>query len=716
MRATVALLLSLIPFNLFAAGRPIAPRPIVPAPYTIRMASTAFAAGRFLSVWIYDTHDAGAHIVGVFSDGEGRRISPEWFPILTSVQPQWLQLVGTGDSYVLFWRGQANLTHMAEIDAQGRVTRHIETEAETDYGSAIAWNGTYFITVNPDVQQSEAAIFDRDGRIVRRELLESAYHVSIVPLADGFLTFGATWGGLFAQHVSAAGDRAARWKLDDGSGTTSGSIPKNIRAIATPGGDVLAVWIRGRFDSAQDLKSVVFRDGAPLPSRVILHSTDVVPLHLTAVDGGYRLIGASSAALARLSLDRDGAPRGGFTPVAGASSGGAFAEGDGTTLVLSAASRVTTTAIPRDGDARAEVVSLAPARQTDPVVSAAGGNFVAAWTESSADATFIRTAFLAPWGETLSSATVLENAALDARRLTWNGSELLLIARRGDSLLGLRLSRTGLPVDDTPFAIGQTDPPSSSASSVVWAGDRWIVAWSRNQRLFTAEVPASGAAGPARELTADSHPPAGWSQWRRSPSLAASGSDVVIVWNEQQEEIVETPFPVIGNRDVRAYVFAARLGDAEATVIARDAYHTAAASSGSELLVVAGGRTFVVRGKDVLSRALFHDPYGILSDVVWDGGEFVVASRYGGFQPYLAVHRLDRNGVPVSARFTPVLFPDFSRDVPPSIAAERWASAIVALHEVSAPGDTQQVVSFLERELQPLVEPPPVPRRRSTRH
>src|SRR5204863_388488 len=116
----------LFALRLFAAGHPIAPRPLVAAPYPIRTGSTAFASGRFLSAWVYDTRGAGAHIVGVFSDRDGKRISPAWFTIVTAIDPPaYLQLVATGDTYTLLWWSSATPLHIVSVDSNGAPARAV---------------------------------------------------------------------------------------------------------------------------------------------------------------------------------------------------------------------------------------------------------------------------------------------------------------------------------------------------------------------------------------------------------------------------------------------------------------------------------------------------------------------------------------------------------------------------------------------------------------
>ena len=65
----------------------------------------------------------GTHLMGAFSDASGRRITTVAFPIVRSFRGRALQLVGTGDSYALFWKDWLDRTYLTDIDLNGQVTR-----------------------------------------------------------------------------------------------------------------------------------------------------------------------------------------------------------------------------------------------------------------------------------------------------------------------------------------------------------------------------------------------------------------------------------------------------------------------------------------------------------------------------------------------------------------------------------------------------------------
>lgn len=705
MRLILPVLLTL---HLFAAGHPIAPRPFVTAPYPIRIGSTAFASGRFLSVWVYDTRGAGAHIVGMFSDRDGKRISPAWFPIVTSIDPSaFLQLVATNDTYRLFWWSSTTPLHIVNVDANGVATRDVTTSLKLTFASFLAWNGTHFIEVTPNLTVGEAVIFDRNGAILRREPIASSYHVHAAPSGDGFLTFAAGFNGLFAQRVTVSG-ASPRWKMDDGSGLADGYRPSSVKSRAMPNGNILAVWIGMQYKQTSRLKSALVLGDEIWSTRTVL-TRNVVPLDVVALNDRERvLLSESPSVIEPTSLEYIDLNTNEIHPIPMDRALGptAIASNGDTTLVLnsnpenfSTTSRVTTIAIASNGDAKTDVVSLAPARQRDPVLL----DNLALWTESSADAASIRMALLG----TPTTATVLENASLDMRRLAPNGSQILLLARRGTQLLGLRIKNNGERFDREPFVIGESD--WSDPSTAVWTGDRWIVAWTNHLRAFTAEVGPTAVVGPPRELTVATPLPDEWTRSRSSPSLAYNGQDVVIVWNETQYE-PRSPIPEIFPA-THLYAFAALLKGGEPVELARESPRHNVASDGANFLAIIGTTAIVLRADATglhadPPRTLFEHPYLAASDMLWNGSEYVLASRYGPFSKDLTVRHLDRNGVPLlPPLYTSVAAPDFATLRSPSIAS----TATIALHEVAIPGDTQQAVTYLERDMGPLPAPPRAP-------
>ena len=80
MRRLAALLL--VALSAFGAGRALAPSGSGPTANFTFAATSAYARGRFLTVWKESMGLLGAPIMGILHDANGRRISTRAFPLL----------------------------------------------------------------------------------------------------------------------------------------------------------------------------------------------------------------------------------------------------------------------------------------------------------------------------------------------------------------------------------------------------------------------------------------------------------------------------------------------------------------------------------------------------------------------------------------------------------------------------------------------------------
>lgn len=708
MRTLLALVLSLVALDLAGSGREIAPRPLVPAAYNIGRVSTAFAADRFLTAWPF-----GTSVVGVFSDADGRRISDAWFPLVHDERGiTSMQLVGTGDSWALFWQNGIGTTHrMAHIDADGKLTRIISFEIPQRPVAPIVWNGTHFMTVT---EAADAVIFDRDGTVLRLAKLESADYRTVAAAGSGFAAM-STISGITAQRVDAGGVSPRI----DVERVFSVPRPHSLVTAQNDAGDVLAIWALG----PDGVKSAFLRRDGSVTEAIQLpidERQNIRPLHLVPTDGGFRLFFTTDDGLDKprtlrtVLLDRNGAASGsGSTAIVTFSTVSSppmsIASSDALTLFalpseFGPTTPVRSIAVPHDGRApREEVLSIAPARQSDPAIVAASGRYLAVFTQWSGLEPSARAVVLTPAAEPIANTTVAPTVGpVD---LASNGNEVLAIGMRDRRLTGARITRNGIRVDREPLLIAE----DATSAAVTWAGNRWIVAWNTERRIFTVEVSLEGKVSAPRALQAA---PTDTDTTIADVALAFDGRNVLVVWHEPAPGgcVPEACPPP----SVRNAIFAARLDDAAATIIAEGPGHEAVASNGREFAVLRGGEVIFVRiaGGAIVAeapRTILDYPRGIRGDITWDGSEYVVALRYGVYRSHLAVHRIASGGFATSPpRHTEVLPAEFTGVARPGIAAERGSSAVIVLHE-NAPADPARVVAHLEHELQPRPAPPAAP-------
>ncbi|MEA2464269.1 MAG: hypothetical protein QOJ98_2016, partial [Acidobacteriota bacterium] len=286
MRNLLLLLFSLTTLSAGAAGRELAPRTIAPTPYAKAEAHTAFAGGRFLTVWREDMGYLGKQIMGAFSDANGRRISPRSFPLaLPELRDSWaMQLVAMGDSFALFRGGPELGAVMAEIDREGNVTAVRTVDLPHRTPARFAWNGEHLLALQlPSYSYAEAALLDRDGKIVRAgiPLPQAATQFDVVVMGRDFAVVTNGPPGLFLQLISENGVGRRR-TIADWYGTSEGPYrPQEAVVTLTPSGRLLIVWSAGTY-FRQHLRAVTFTDdadGTLSPVRLLAeHGGTIVPL------------------------------------------------------------------------------------------------------------------------------------------------------------------------------------------------------------------------------------------------------------------------------------------------------------------------------------------------------------------------------------------------------------------------------------------------------
>lgn len=730
-----AILLSLfLSFPLFAAGHPLSQPALAPTAYGTSQPTTAYAGVRFLTVWTEQMGGIGRHFKGAFSDATGRRISPAAFTLIRNVNPEWSQLVSTGDAYVLFWREQ-NITRMAEIDLLGNVTRTRELELPGFSGemARVAWNGSRFLIVVRHwiyfpAEHVEGFLFERNGDLVRQReiaLDDLASQYAIVPTANGFAVF-TVGRDLIAYRVSNDAE-VQQTLIESGTGTSTTSIrPLHVAAVNLGNDDVLAVWSSGHYAEAQ-LRSTIFkRDGSATPMQVITGGTgSLVPFALLRTVGGAVLAYTHAPSfdaphvLFTTHIGTDGVPTG---PVyAGPRVIDPSAASNGHTMLIAGSMndlisvrRVSTVIVGSDAVVSTpEMLSISPALQMQPALTAAGGRLLAAWTDLEGDAAVLRSAVVTANAEVQQRNTI-GAAFLASDELSWNGSEALAVAHANQRLLARRIDANGVAIDPEPLVISNYPLVAhwQRAASVAWTGDRWLIVWPANDSIVLASVSRGGVLSAPRTLPVTSALPPDLYRYVEAPEIASDGTRVLLVWRETRSEICY--FPICNNYE--SFVFARSL-TREGEVIASDPLSLPSLTSASNFSIATSGNEFVILGGPqaasidarggTLRLLATREFFGAASDVTWDGREYVIALRYQLLRMHLAVHRVNAMLEQTSApRGTETLPSDQMQE--PSIASIDATQSMIAITEGDADTGARAVV-YRESELPLLVaraEPP----------
>jgi hypothetical protein len=722
--------------SIHGAGRPIAPRDLGPSPWRQSFPAMASADGRFLTVWREERREFGVHIMGSLSDASGRRASNASFLIVPNANPVWMQLVPRADGYTLFWTHSFDVTHMVDLDLDGRVLASRRLDVPYHIQRDIAWNGTHFLMAFKHAagisHNAEAILFTREGEVVRRGMPidPQLFNVDVEVGGDAFVVVTAGFDGMFAHRVTA-----------DGGVQQTTIVPKRfdtqnrpLRPLAISRGDgtLLVVWSAGD-PSRSELRSAVLSESGEIGEGRLIAARNadrrlLQPLLLTRNGGEYTLTFAETdprlvdpTEVVTMTLDAAGARIRESEPVVLEGGSLPAAASNGSVVAVTYAlgflpQRLLQRAIHASGAAGVpEFVAIARARQRQPILGAGGGRFVAAFTEQ-AEKFSARLASLDAFGEPRSNRFVATDAEVRASDLAWNGNEYLLVYR-GSGIQAVRLDADGNSIDPQPLQFGGGIPVDHAA--VTWTGDKWLVVWTTAHETYYAHVSAAGVVTAHGKFELRTQLPEGWFRTLGTLAIGATRTHLLVAWIETQYP--PCLMPVCGGQVTK--VFLQRFNH---TGVPSTNYGVAVAGDPSRVTMISTGEEYLLlidsiektealllssgAATSLLARQSF--PAG-LSDVIWDGREFVMAQRHRREWPgHLVVTRFDKSlHETVPPRGVLTLKSDETEA--PSIAAVMQGDALVAIAE-GDPFDGSRAVVYAERDMEPLPGWPP-PRRRAVR-
>lgn len=706
-RFLAATLLALLVPSAFAAGRELAPRPLIPTSGSFDSLSVASAGDLFLSVW-RERHPRSETIFGMLSDATGRRLSPAAFLLVESAQVRTIHLTGTGDSFAMFWTDDAKIVHLTNIDLDGGVIDTRATALPSAERLSVAWDGERFLAVlfRPTGYREGvvAALLDRDGTVVRGAIAlgadsaTTATHIAVTD--DGFIIFTGSRSTFFAHLFS-----------DDGTVTQLIAGDPAAHIVSTPIGDDRLLVVSSMTDG--QLRAAVWKDGGKVSeTTVTVNRAGIAPIQLMRGEGRHLLAFAivlnGKNTISAMHLDDEGRPASepvaaneidGALPPPGASNGGVvFVPHQATS-----SSPIASVTFDRHATIGAtEALSIHPAAQSHVLLGAGGGSMVAVWNEQTGDGSRIRSAVIGRDFEPHNVCELAPDGVLRTRKLAWNGTEHLIVYQTRDGrLLVARLTHDGMPIGE-PVVISEATTPVSTAA-VTWAGDRWAVVWISPyaEVMRYATVSRGGIASLPRELqpTSDifvdvaltfdgSRVHLAWvAEFRPGAPRVPQGSHVFTTRLRPDGRIVdETPLaiPVLGPR------------------------HVSMATNGSEvaLLVNNHWRTdvhVISPTRQILSTRTLLE-WRTEGEVTWDGYELVAAAGYRGARSYAITWRLGDDGTGTdSPRGTATID---SSSV--SVAASPGYSAVLGMTEWDAATGARAVL-YAERVLPRLPDPPPPP-------
>lgn len=672
-----------------AAGRELAPRPPIPAQgETLEVAA---AGGRFLTVW---TVNSGA-IYGAISDAQGHRLSASAFLIAqrrVQLRPS-LSVVGTGDSFAVFWNDHASVldpleVHLTDVALDGRILGTKKLDLPSAESIRAAWDGQRFLVAiqreNRYTNRSLAAFVTRDGTTLRADmpLDPSATPIHVAVIYDGFLVFSR--GRDFLGHrVHEDGGVEQFIAGDPGTNVVSAPIGE---------GRLLVAYI---LDDGQ-LRTMLWKDGVKLNEQTLTVDRDAVPAGILPGQGEHLLVYGREEPQKILLHDRGepvSQPEDLGTVLHGAQS--AFTNGQ-LFIAHRTDDSIQSLTLPAN---TADTVSMRPAPQSHVLVGAGGGSMIAIWNEARGDGGMrIRAARIDRDFHPEEAHEIVAEGALVTRSLAWNGTEYLVVYETfGAQIHALRVAYDGTPIGEPRLLAEPGDPVHAAA---VWAGDRWAVAWVSTYGslvVYYQTVSHGGAPSPVQELdVTDAR--------AFDVALAFDGNRVHLAWIQTAYEYYPEP-PPQGHA-----VFLTRLRRNGRLI---DETPLPIPSTGPRELAMAGNGEYVVllvdeeqrtalhrivtRTRQITASRLLYDRFGKDGDVTWTGYTFVAAVQHRvNDRTLLEIYDLGAAATSTERpRVTETLA---SRDLHVSVASSPAYDAVAGVQESDAAAGDRAVI-YAEREM-----------------
>jgi hypothetical protein len=702
-RHLLAIFLLLFAFS--AAATELEPKTIGPTAGNVSFVSTAYAGGKFLTVW-RQLFMPYAGIWGAFSDGSGKPLGAS-FPIVPSTNAQYLNLFARGDGFVLMWDDANRSSQLCQVDNSGRVT------AQTTIGPPGLIRA--YATQNRIVfsRYNGSTIVDFDGRPIR-EVSVGRF------LAAGRNSFLAVTSGsdLMLTRYSADGLFLQQWLLKRDFCRTLPDCWYAFAARELDSGSILVVLA----NAAHNVETLILAPDGSLSAPI------AIPTSLPEIQQGriqqsgthlwLFLEGGGHDGAARVEateLDDVGAAAATATTVIQAPAGSGelvtFAEGAG--LVFAATSpttadrQVQTFAFRSLAPVAPEVISTTASIQSDAQISSNGAGFLAVWKDTNGTrGSRCHWAAVNAAGQRI--GPIFDGDGDIVRKsLVSNGLDYVMLLISSNHLIARRLAAAGTLLGDTliPDAAVRLVYSGTAAAAAVATSNGYIIVWTGTDAMMhSAVLTSNGVAGPAEPIAASVPSlPGQTARFWFSPVLAWDGSAILltaayeqdIVYDDHGADTTQTSYAMLLTND------GLLVAGSETPFDPAFFLPFAAASSGGEFLV-AGREIALVYREGTRLRFAYPIRGGVFNaDVVWNGSTYVVA-RSG--QGIATLTRVSRDGSVGVTTFRAGL-----EDV--DVSADAAGRAVLAGVESDGHGPLR-AVAYSASEFQPL----PTGRSRAAAH
>ena len=544
-------------FALSASATELEPKTIGPTAGNVSFVSSAYAGGKFLTVW-RQLFMPTTGIWGAFSDASGKPLGPS-FPIVPLTNAQYLNLFPNGEGFVLVWDDANRSSQLCQIDSSGQVTGQ-KAIGPPGLSSAFATRDRILFT-----RSGGGAIVDFEGRSIRTELSGARY---VAAGRDSF--FGVPIGSdLMLTRYSADGQFAQRWVLERDFCRTLANCWFVTAARELDSGSILVVVANNDHrietlmlapDGSVSVPNAITTTLPELWRARIQQSGTHVWLFLAGGKGGGATrveateLAATGAATVPVNTIID--------TLAGATEVLTFAEG--ASFVFAASSpttadrQVQTFAFRSLAPVAPEVVSTTASIQAEAQIASNGTGFLAVWKDRNG-MRGLRSHWAAVNAAGQRIGPIFEgDGDVVHKSLVSNGLDYLVLRISSNHLIARRLAADGTLLGDTMIPDAAIRLGLAAASAVA-TSNGYIIVWTENdQTMHSAVLTSNGVPGPAQTI-APSVPslPDRTARFWVSPVLAWDGSAILlaaayeqdIVYDDHGADTTQTPYAMLLTSD-----------------------------------------------------------------------------------------------------------------------------------------------------------------------
>ncbi len=684
----------LLLFALSTAASELEPETIGPTAGNVSFVSTAYAGGKFLTVW-RQLFMPTVGIWGAFSDAAGKPLGPS-FPIVSLTNAQNLNLFPRGDGFVLVWDDANRSSQLIQIDSTGR-TSGLTTIGPPGLTHAYA-------TIDRIVTATlfhGTTIIDFDGRLIR-DVSQPVFGAAGAGRSSFLGITGAS--DLKLIRYSSDGQSLQQWTLMAEACKQLFGCWFVVTVRELDSGSILVVLA----NSDRRIQTVIAAPDGTVSAPVAIPMTLLDLWRASLEESGSHLwlflAGAKGGGATRVEateLDQSGTPIGPLTTVVDTLAGGtellAFAEGPG--MVFAATSpttadrQVQTFAFRSLAPVAPEVISTTASIQANTQIASNGAGFLAVWNDTNGTrGSRLHWAAVDALGHR--TGAIFEGGGTVVRKsLVTDGLDYLVLLRSpppSSDVIARRLAADGTLLGDT-----RIPDASVQAAAAVATANGYIIVWvGGNGSMHSMVLTSNGVAGPVQNLAPPVPSlPARIGYWT-SPVLAWDGSAILLAAEYAQDTIsvapasadtILTPYAMLLTSD------GVLLSGSETPLDPAFLTLSAAASSGSDFLLAGSA---IVIGHREGTRLRFSDPLrtSLNADVVWNGSAYVVARVVQGTAMVTLV-----------ARDGSILATTFRRG-PEDLDVSVDATGRVVIAGVESDGSGPlRAISYAASELQPLV-------------